>query len=139
MSVCSADEAMRTWQTKVTPFLNPNEAFGILSAFQGIAGINCYSSGGYTQAEKRRIFFSRDDDIELENNDIDSPHHKPFDEFFYLDIRENNKDIVDENIGAIEINGNFLFDKISTLEIEDILKYKCDIIGGEVDSLVFFC
>lgn len=57
-----AEEAIKNWSPTGTEFfMTPPQYFGIARLLKGLVDVSHVSWGGYQQAERRRMFFSRPD------------------------------------------------------------------------------
>eukprot|EP00188_Purpureofilum_apyrenoidigerum_P000784 Plantae.Rhodophyta-Purpureofilum_apyrenoidigerum.ctg13812.p1 GENE.Plantae.Rhodophyta-Purpureofilum_apyrenoidigerum.ctg13812~~Plantae.Rhodophyta-Purpureofilum_apyrenoidigerum.ctg13812.p1 ORF type:complete len:329 (-),score=64.15 Plantae.Rhodophyta-Purpureofilum_apyrenoidigerum.ctg13812:433-1344(-) len=84
-----AERAVREFSVAATPFLRPLESFELEVALGRLADLSVSSSGGYPQAERKRMFFSPEELV-----DLDCPPEEMARHF----------------LCPIEIRGNFLFD-----------------------------
>ncbi|KGG16198.1 MULTISPECIES: photosystem II S4 domain protein [unclassified Prochlorococcus] len=96
-----------TWESFWTPFIPAPVRDEAIKIFEGIADINFYSNGGYPNAERQRILIKRDSIEDI------------------LDLKQLP-------IGAIKIEGNFLFDKTSPEDFQNAL---LKVLGIEYGSI----
>lgn len=88
---------INTWQTLWSPFLSVPVKEEAMKKFQLFHDLNCYSDGGYPNAERERICFSRN-------------------------TEKHNLEKQTAPIKGINIEGNFLFDRATTNDFKDTLK-----------------
>ncbi len=84
-----AEEVLKTWEPICSSFLSAPVREEALKIFNEITDLNCFSSGGFPAAERQRILIQRRNSAQSECQNIIP-------------------------IGAIKIEGNFLFDKTET-------------------------
>jgi RNA-binding protein YlmH len=82
----AADNALRTWELQTSDFLRPPEVTAVENVLGRVADLKIDKSGGFPQAERARVFFSRL--VEYAGELDFSPH-----------------------LQALNIVGNFVFDK----------------------------
>ena len=78
-----AEQAIKTWDISISDFLSPPQLIDIQTCFQGLADVISLNWGGYPQAERQRLAFTRSE-LPLMAEQVD--------------------------VAAIAITGNFLFD-----------------------------
>lgn len=90
-AVEAADKAISIWDTQVTDFHRPPEVATIQRVLGRVADLSIAADGGFPQAERQRVFFSRSLDYEPDPEQ-EKAERAPF-------------------FQAISIEGNFIFDK----------------------------
>ena len=107
--ISKAEKALKSWSTERTTFLDPLEIKAIIEGFNGLLDVKLSFAGGYSQSVRKLCFIDRNDDyIELDNdntNDDDDNNTKSL-----VNLNEYT-DNIEQHIAAINIDGNFLFDK----------------------------
>jgi len=123
-----AEVSLRTWTTTETDFLSPLEASGVLSAFKDLSvGVLVSCSGGYPQAERKRVFFERavegiEDMVPLADEPL-----QPF-------AWQAN---VESFIAALNVQGNFMMDKATLQDFEtSVLAVDASIKRGDIGDII---
>ena len=57
--IAQAEEAFKTWEPIWSPFVSAPVKKEIISIFREISDINCFSAGGFQNAERHRILIER--------------------------------------------------------------------------------
>tara|TARA_Y100001968_G_scaffold332946_1_gene393207 strand:- start:1571 stop:2353 length:783 start_codon:yes stop_codon:yes gene_type:complete len=92
-----AEISIQTWQTLWSPFLSAPVREEAMNKLILLHDLTCYSDGGYPNAERQRICFTRN--------------------------REQNiAEKIQPPIKGINIEGNFLFDRATSIDFRNTLK-----------------
>ena len=106
-----AENALKSWTTEYTEFLDPLEIKSLVEGFKGIVDIKLRFQGGYSQSIRKRCFIDRNDDYtETIDDVIDENDDEQSKKVLTLNEYTDN---IEQYIAAIKIEGNFLFDRAS--------------------------
>jgi len=92
-AVEAADKALTNWETQVLEFCRPPEVATIKRVLERVADLAITPDGGFPQAERQRVFFSRAVDYELD--------------------QEQERKEREAYFTSVSVEGNFIFDKAS--------------------------
>lgn len=110
-----AESALRSWSSQPSVFLSQPEQKAVSEAFKDLVGLQVNFAGGFPGAENCRAIFERQPDEETYGSDDT------------VQVAGNAYD-VDEYIAAVEIVGNFLFEKAT---YDDFKSALINALGGD--------
>lgn len=110
-----AESALRSWSSQPSVFLSQPEQKAVSEAFKDLVGLQVNFAGGFPGAENCRAIFERQPDEETYGSDD------------IVQVAANAYD-VDEYIAAVEIVGNFLFEKAT---YDDFKSALINALGGD--------
>lgn len=110
-----AESALRSWSSQPSVFLSQPEQKAVSEAFKDLVGLQVNFAGGFPGAENCRAIFERQPDEETYGSDDT------------VQVAVNAYD-VDEYIAAVEIVGNFLFEKAT---YDDFKSALINALGGD--------
>jgi hypothetical protein len=123
-----AESALRSWSCQPSVFLTQPEQKAVSEAFKDLVGLQVNFAGGYPGAENCRALFERQPDEESYGSDDT------------VQAAGNIYD-VDEYMAAVEIVGNFLFEKATYDDFKSALINALGADKGQVidhSSLILF-
>ena len=110
-----AESALRSWSSQPSVFLSQPEQKAVSEAFKDLVGLQVNFAGGFPGAENCRAIFERQPDEETYGSDDTV-------------LVAGNAYDVDEYIAAVEIVGNFLFEKAT---YDDFKSALINALGGD--------
>ena len=118
-----AETALRSWSPQPSVFLTQPEQKAVSEAFKDLVGLQVNFAGGFPGAENCRAIFERQPDQETYGFDDTVP------------LAGNIYD-VDEYIAAVEIVGNFLFEKATYDDFKSALINALGSDKGQVSEIM---
>lgn len=115
-----AEAALRSWSSQPSVFLTQPEQKAVSEAFKDLVGLQVNFAGGFPGAEKCRAIFERQSDEESYGSDDT------------VQAAGNIYDI-DEYMAAVEIVGNFLFEKAT---YDDFKSALINSLGGDKGQVI---
>ena len=129
----AAGEALRTHTTqRSTNVYCASSNFAICKAFGEMIDLQIDSFGGYQQAERKRIYFSKKNHDNMLKEEENKEKEEEKDETLYLNLERAHRD----DFILCSLSGNFIFEKYDQDQFVSKLLQVCNIKMSELGDLI---
>ena len=124
-----AEQSIREWDLCTSPcFLTPPQQKAVTESFKDIVDLSFVFHGGYPQAENRRVLFRRS------TADVDEAYVVPG------EPSESETTVdglnMDDVVALINVEGNFLFEKITFADVRSALIQTLGSDKGQIGDVI---
>ena len=126
-----AEQSIREWDLCASCFLTPPQQKAVTESFKDIVDLSFVFHGGYPSAENRRVLFRRS------TGDVEESYEQMIPGESSNDSESSSDGVnLDEVVALINVEGNFLFEKITFADVRSALTQTLGSDQGQIGDVI---